>query len=984
MGENSKDNIIQGLNQEQLKAVTYKEGPLLIIAGAGTGKTTVITKRLAWLILKGLVKTNQVLALTFTEKAAQEMEERVDRLLPYGYVDLWISTFHSFCERILQQHALDIGLPINFKLLDETQQSFLVQENLDKFDLDYYKPLGNPTKFVRSLVKHFSRAKDELITPEEYLEYAENLKQDKDTTMSGESLDQETARIKEVANAYCTYQQLLLDNNALDFGDLINYTLKLFEKRPQILEKYQEQFKYILVDEFQDTNWAQYQLLRMLAQPKNNITVVFDDDQAIYLFRGASYNNVLQFKKDYSKSKQIVLINNYRSQQQILDLSYNFIQQNNPARLEAQEKEVVKKLIAMKKGQPETAHLHFKTQEDEARGVIKKIMELKKQDQESTWNDFAILARANSQAEIFVQALNFAGIPHQFLARRGLFSKPLILDILSYLKLLDNYHEGSAVYRVLSSPVFKDKISNEDLVRLTSYANKKSLSLYEAVKQATTIPQLSSKTIQALEEFLAQVDKHTILAKTKSVSRVIYAFLEDSGYLQILTNQEKQERQQNENIFWLNQFFKKVESFESVNFDASLPNFIKMIDLMISTGDTGSMKAEIEEGPEAVKVSTIHSAKGLEFKYVFVVNLVDRRFPTIERRDPIEIPEKLIKEIIPQGDIHLQEERRLFYVALTRAKQGLYLTSAEDYGGKTSKKLSRFLYELGLIDEDKKKKTLMASSILEKNKEISEEKGDFNFVLPSKFSFSQFTAFNVCPLQYKFAFVLKVPRRGKAVFSFGKTMHQTLYQFCLDWQKNQQAKQKDLFGKPKEVKGLNFDDLIKIYEQAWIDDWYKNKEQKKEYWEKGKKALKIFYQDFIKNPPKIKYLEKEFNFKIGQDTIKGVIDRVDEQEGGYHLIDYKTGQKKKLSKDNKQQLLLYQMAMESLPQVFTKPVNNLTFYYLESGEQVSFLGESKDLKDLKKDIVETIAKIEKKEFPPQPGYMCQHCDYFPICPYRQE
>jgi len=293
------NKILKGLNSEQKKAVVHGQGPLLIIAGAGTGKTTVITKRVAWLILNNLVKTDQILALTFTDKAAQEMEERIDRLLPYGYVDLWISTFHSFCERILQQHALDIGLPLNFKLLNQAQQSFLVQDNFDKFDLDYYRPLGNPTKFIQSLVKHFSRAKDELISPEEYLDYVENLKLDKDTSMSGEMLDQETNRLKEIANAYHTYQQLLLENNALDFGDLINYTLKLFEKRPQILKKYQKQFKYILVDEFQDTNWAQYKLLQMLAQPKNNMTAVSDDDQCL------PGNTLVQTKRGTQRIDQI-------------------------------------------------------------------------------------------------------------------------------------------------------------------------------------------------------------------------------------------------------------------------------------------------------------------------------------------------------------------------------------------------------------------------------------------------------------------------------------------------------------------------------------------------------------------------------------------------------------------------------------------------------------------------------------------------------
>jgi len=981
------DKILKGLNSEQKRAVIYGDGPLLIIAGAGTGKTAVITRRIAWLVLNGLAKTDEILALTFTEKAAQEMEERVDRLLPYGYVDLWISTFHSFCERILQEYALDIGLPLNFKLLNESQQCFLVQENFNRFSLDYYRPLGNPTKFIQSLVKHFSRAKDESISPEEYLAYIENLKMDKDTMMSGEQLDQETSRLKEVAEAYHLYQQLLLENNALDFGDLINYSLKLFTCRPQILEKYRRQFKYILVDEFQDTNWAQYKLLQLLAAPKNNLSVVSDDDQAIYRWRGASYNNVLQFKNDYPRSERAVLTENYRSCQNILDLAYNFIQLNNPERLEAKEKEVVKKLKAKDKEKGKIAYFRFRSQEDEAGAVAREIVKLKKKDAGASWNDFAVLARANNQAEIFAQALDSIGIPHQFLGRSGLFSKPIVLDILSYLRLLDNYHESPAVYRILNSPIFYGKVSGDDLVNLTNFAYKKSWSLYEAMQKSNLVPKISSKTTEYLNVLLSLIQKHAELARTESVGKVIFSFLEDSNYLKILSQEEEKDAPKTrENIFWLNQFFKKVENFETVNFDKSIGNFTRMIDLMIASGDTGSLEAEMEGGPESVKVSTIHGVKGLEFKYVFIVNLVDKRFPSIERRETIELPKGLLKEIIPVGDVHLQEERRLFYVALTRAKKELYLTSAEDCGGKTAKKPSRFLYELGLADKESKKESRPAA-IFNKNETLKKEKSRSSSILPIRFSFSQLAAFNACPLQYKFAFVLNIPRRGRYALSFGKSLHQALYQFCQFWREGERIGQKNLFGKRDEKKeGLDFDDLVKIYEQSWIDEWYKDKEHQKKYKEKGRLALKAFYDDLEKNRPKIKYLEKEFNFKLAGNIIKGYIDRVDENEDGYELIDYKTGEEgsKNLDLEKKRQLYIYQLAAEKLTEVFDKPVCRLTFYYLETGEKISFLGKEKDLRETEEEIVSTIEKIKKSDFLPTPSRLCQFCDFRDICQYRQK
>ncbi len=395
------------LNSAQKEAVTHNLGPAILIAGAGTGKTTVITQRIAYLIEKKHAKAEEILAVTFTEKAATEMAERVDKLLPLGYADLWISTFHGFCERVLKDYAIDIGISNDFKLLDGTASWMLVRENLDKFDLDYYAPLGSPTRFIHALLTHFSRLKDEVVYPKEYLKYAEDLHLDTDQAGDREERELEVARVREVANAYHIYQQLLLENNALDFGDLINYTLKLFQKRPQVLKKFREQFKYILVDEFQDTNWAQYELIKILAEPKNNIMVVGDDDQAIYKFRGAAVSNILNFKKEYGKKRlasakasasaplalrEIFLTDNYRSGQKILDTAYNFIQQNDPDRLEYQYRPqgdrpvggkklktpLNKKLKSHNQSKGTIDVLSFEDKNAEIDGVLNKIIEAKK------------------------------------------------------------------------------------------------------------------------------------------------------------------------------------------------------------------------------------------------------------------------------------------------------------------------------------------------------------------------------------------------------------------------------------------------------------------------------------------------------------------------------------------------------------------------------------------------------------------------------
>jgi DNA helicase-2/ATP-dependent DNA helicase PcrA len=992
-------------NTAQKKAITFGNGPLLIVAGAGTGKTMVITERIAHLILDKNVKTDAILALTFTDKAAGEMQERVDKLLPLGYVDLWISTFHSFCQKILEQHALDIGLSNDFKLLNQTSAWLLVRQNLDKFDLDYYKPLGNPTKFIHALLTHFSRCKDEEIYPEDYLAYAEKLELDLDTKQGDEGLVDEVRRLKEIANAYHVYQQLLLDNNAFDFGDLINYTLRLFKQRKNILQKYQKQFEYILVDEFQDTNFAQYNLVKLLAGDKANLTVVADDDQSIYKFRGASVSNILQFKKDYPKAQNIVLTENYRSCQNILDLSYNFIQLNNPNRLEAQKGSKIKKqLQASTKCKAQIEHLHFKTLDNEVRGVISKIVELKKKDKEATWADFAILVRANDSATSFINFLRKTNLPYQFVALRGLYNKPIILDILNYFKLLDDYHESPAVFRILRSPIVN--LSDEEIAKITYFASKKTMSLYEALKSAAAIAGLSAEAISQINHLLSLLQKHSALTREKTAGEILLTFMTDSKYLEKLVQADEAIAKQNAE--YLNQLLDRIKDFEEAASDPSLQNFLAELDLELESGESGPLKFDIELGPEVIKIMTVHSAKGLEFKYVFIPNLVDQRFPTNKRGEPIEIPEPLVKDILPEGDFHLQEERRLFYVAMTRAKQGLFLTSADDYGGARAKKISQFLAELAQTNKsfklDNKVKKLEGLKV--ESFEAEEKRGKLPYVLPSQFSYSQIAAFTNCPYQYKLAHIFKIPVKGKGVFSYGKSMHNTLQQFfvlALSRVKNEQV---DLFGVKQPGKNqkkigelVSFEEFKKIFEQSWLDEWFESKENSANYRKRGLDFIKLFYEENQDKELTTLALEKGFNFKMGPSSLKlrranadeyysfrGFIDRIDIlSDKTAELIDYKTGKpKEKLTFEEKEQLLLYQYAGQKIPDITANhPISKLTFYYLDNNTQLSFLGNEKDLSKLEERFMTTIDEIRASKFEADPEvHKCSSCDFRNICEFR--
>ncbi len=961
------------LNNQQKEAVKHETGPLLIIAGAGTGKTTVITQRVAYLIEQKRAKPEEILALTFTDKSATEMEERIDRLVEIGYIDFWVSTFHAFCERILRTEGLHIGLSTDFKLQDQTASWILVRENLDKFNLDYYKPLSRPTQFIHSLLKHFSSCKDQRIYPQDYLKYTEKLK----TNLIDLPEDVEQERLKEVADSYHTYQKLLLDNNLLDFGDVINYCLLLFEKRPKILEKYRKQFKYILVDEFQDTNWAQYQLVKILASPNNNLTVCCDDFQAIYKFRGASFTNIIEFKKDFPRVKEVSLVKNYRSTQNILDLSYRFIKDNEPTRFKYFPN-VEKQLVATTTDIGIIEHLHCKSLGQEARAVAEKIIELKNSDKEARLSDFAILARANNSAMPFLRALEAASIPYQFLAAKGLYQKPIVLDIISYFKLLDNYHESSALYRVLNLPFLQ--IETEDIMKIARYAGQKTKSIFEALEELPLIQGISELANRHINTLLNLIRKHSQMVKERKVSEILAAFLKDSGYLKHI-NQEKGLAEINA----LNKFYRKIKDFEDESLEPNLFNFMQRLNLELESGERGGLGFDFVEDSDSVNVMTCHGAKGLEFKYVFLVSMVDQRFPTRQRGESIEIPEPLVKEIKPEGDAHLQEERRLCYVAMTRTRRGLFFTSAEDYGGKTKKKLSRFLIEMGFTVSAPSTPTKLATQESRPALALGRGRASTGSILPKEFSYSQLRTYQDCPLKYKYSRVLGRVMGGKAEFSFGNTIHNTLRDFVWQTAEGSNTSQQELFGKPKKQGGLTFSDLLEVYEQKWIDSWYESKNQKEEYRKKGKQLLKDFYQKFTEQKSEIAIvdgspaLELAFNIKIGAFPITGKIDRVDQLSDGVKLIDYKTGKpKEKLSKDDKQQLALYQIAAEKQ---YGLQVKELTYYYLDNGAELSFISSGKDKQGLQEKVVTQITEMKKSDFPPEPGFRCRFCDFKQICQF---
>ncbi|HBU06504.1 MAG TPA: hypothetical protein DEB09_00295 [Candidatus Magasanikbacteria bacterium] len=1003
------------LNNQQKQAIEYTTGPLLIVAGAGTGKTTVITQKIAYLVDQKLAKPENILALTFTEKAAGEMVERVDEILDIGYTDLQISTFHAFCQKILEEYGLEIGLPSRFKLLTDTDAWLLVKKHLYDFNLDYYRPLGSPMSMIHSLLNHFSKAKDELVSTTEYLEYVENVKMDKD-----EVNIQDKNRQTELANAYHTYNQLLLDNGYLDFGDLIFYTVKLLKDRPNILKTLQDRFTYILVDEFQDVNWAQYQLIKLLANPEERsdegscgssdkqrdssalpqncqLTVVGDDDQSIYSFRGSNVSVIMHFKEDFKNAKEIVLNENYRSGQEILDLSYKSIQNNNPDRLEVKLK-IDKKLIAKNTIKTEIEHIHCQTLDDEVQEVIKKISEIKLQSVKSiSWDDFAILVRANSHVEPFIHALEQTNIPYEYLASSGLYRQAIVLNCLAFFQLLTHVYDDRAMYRLLRMPAWA--MDENDMQKITARAKQKSISYYEILKRGVEFD-ISASGQKIASKILETIHSGMKQARYERPTAVLYNFLENSGYLTYLTHGETNgDREIIRQINYLRQLFDLIKTFEQITPDCKVLEFVEHFNNIIESGDGGKIY-QPEDTPDSVNIITVHGAKGLEYKYVFVVNLVEERFPTRKKGGNLELPDELVKDNLPSDDFHYSEERRLFYVACTRAKEKLFLTSAEDYGGTRKKKISRFLAELsdalplsgGVGGGLDKKQILDLKMTSPKLPLVGEE---LIYETPNKFSFSQISSYERCPYQYKLAHVLKIPMKGSASFSFGNTIHNTLQDFYNKIQELNSVKQASLFGLPVETKKSDTGEIIvpsekellEMYEKNWASDWYNSREQREKYYAKGKEILKIFYSSEDGKWTVPVSLEGWFKVKVGNYIVHGRIDRIDKvADGSLEIIDYKTGKSKEtLTTEDKQQLLIYQIATQTLPEYRNiGPVGQLTFYYVNDNIKTSFIGEAKDLEKLQEKILKTITQIKSNDFTATPNkHVCQYCDFKEICEFRQ-
>ncbi|WP_123054513.1 DNA helicase PcrA [Clostridium sp. JN-1] len=631
-------NLKEFLNKEQYEAAMTIDGPLLILAGAGSGKTRVLTYRIAHMIENLNIYPSKILAITFTNKAANEMKERVRGLVGNKVDNMWISTFHSCCVRILRREIDKLGYNKNFAIYDSYDQKVLIKQCMQE--------VGISEKNItdKEIISKISEQKDNLVQPEQYKKENEN-----------------NFRVNKIADVYLLYQKKLKNNNALDFDDLIYKTVELFKKNPDVLKFYQRKFQYIMVDEYQDTNRCQYELLKLLAFEHKNICAVGDDDQCIYQWRGADIKNILDFEKDYPSSKVVKLEENYRSKANILNAANDVIKNN------CQRKN---KVLRTKNESGEKIKIYRAQSDiDEAVYVGSKIKKMAEGSR--SYNDFAILYRTNAQSRIFEEVFIKSGIPYRIIGGLKFYDRKEIKDIMAYLKFINNPLDDISLRRIINVP--KRNIGDTTVKKVQDFANSMDECMYSVLLDVDEVLNLSSRSISSIKKFVSLINSFIKSKDKLPISNIIEEILETTKYIdKIKDSKDPEVLSRIEN---LNQLILAAKEFESNSEDKSLSAFLENVALVSDIDN-------FDENSDSVVMMTVHSAKGLEFPVVFMVGMENGIFPS---------------SMSLNDENEMEESRRLCYVGITRAKELLYMTSAErrrSFKNTVYNPESDFIYEI--------------------------------------------------------------------------------------------------------------------------------------------------------------------------------------------------------------------------------------------------------------------------------------------------
>jgi DNA helicase-2/ATP-dependent DNA helicase PcrA len=979
---------VEKLNSQQRVAVRHGDGPLLVVAGAGTGKTRVITERIRILLESDpALEGESILGLTFTDKAAAEMKHRVVRAAGERGKGVWLSTFHKFClDAILLPRRPEL------RSLDNEDHWILLRRNMPLLGLDRYRRLAEPGQFLGDFVQFFSRCQDELVTPDDYEHYVEGLatnheKQKKSLEEEERlKLEEIVAQQKEVARVFRTSDALVRGRNLVTFGMQMLESVHLLKQDAALRRELQARYRHILVDEFQDTNVAQLELLWLLAGKHPNIVAVGDDDQAIYRFRGASFGSFTKFIAQYTDIKPGAgakafegvlqpLTHNYRSSGRILRVAGQVIAQNERSPIFPD-----KRLTPEKPDGAKVRIAELATAEDEAQWVAS---EIERQHAEAgspatagrRWRDFAVLYRMHTHRDRLVSVLAARKIP--FVIRNlSILQNPLVRDVVAYLRLIASLADDVACTRVLSAPAWG--LEAADIVRLAERSSKsKGIALWDALVAAQNEPAFAKKKAR-IGELIAFINSLRRRVRQLPVSEL---FDELAAGLEIAVVSSEIDRK------YLDRLAKFVREWEPKSDTRRLPEFTEYLDFYDQAG--GQINLEEDTGADAVQLMTVHAAKGLEFPNVFILRLTQGGFPARPRARVLEFPPELMKEERPKGDFHIQEERRLCYVALTRAKDELTLTTVVNKRSKPSVFLDDILMDAKFArahverlapkvqprpEAPPREEAALFASARENARvysRIAEWAAEYRPPLsePLQLSASAIEAYEMCPQKYLFSNVWGIRGGPHAATSFGSVMHTTIKHFI---------------GELRKKRKVPFEEVESIFAREWTSAGFEDTYQEEEYKCEGLAELRAFHAAVMAEPPEVLAQEKYFELPMEQNiVVTGRIDQVNRAGAGEEeIVDYKTGRPKPLAQAKKSlQLSLYALAAR---EVLDLNPTRLVFYNLQSNEGVATSREPKQLKEARDTVLEAAADIRAGEFPARPGFPCKTCEYEPLCPAHEQ
>ncbi len=975
------------LNPEQREAVEHGEGPLLIIAGPGSGKTRVIAERVVYLLeTAGDVAPENILALTFTDKAAGEMKRRVAEALPELPSTPHISTFHAFCYHVLRERHFER------RLLDKVDVWIFLRRRMAELGLEFYQKLVEPGAFLHDLNEFFSRCQDELIEPDDFEAYvaraeAEFLGRAPRLDPAERKLEEEEVeKKKELARVFRRSRQLIEDAGCSSLGSLISETVRLWEREPEVLERYGTRFRYVLVDEFQDTNYGQVELLRRLVAPPYNITAVGDDDQAIYRFRGASHGAFEMFDAVFPGHATVFLDRNYRSTKRILRAADVVIQRND----------------RYEKKKP------LKTQNAEGGRVL--LLESPDYLSEATWiaqqverlsgqgtplGAISVLYRAHSYRDLLVNEFRRRRIPF---AIRGLsvLSTVILRDLIAYLNLIHSLHHNISLTRVLLAPRwrFPEELALE-VRRRAAQARTSLWDALEAMAQALFKHEVESTGWPDLKQLLRELGR---LADRLPMTALLDALVERLGLTFLPDDPDR---------VYLAAFRDFLAAWEEKSETRKPREFMEYFQYFLDAG--GKIEApEPAEPSNAVQMMTVHAAKGLEFPVVFILSVAPRRFPHSEQKPVIQFPDALRKGPQPPSNIHQQEERRLFYVAMTRAEQRLYVSGVTKPGKKPSAFVDDLLSDPVVAGRDIERIQVPEATAEEAapRRLALSEPGMRGEAQPGLFSEAAAPASSVypelnawasrppdiapdeklglsataietyrdCPLKFKFSHYLKIPTGPQPALTFGNIMHQAV-RYYVEVRKQRNAPP-------------SFEEIEAFYRRAWKDVGFEDAYQEQAYKNAGLEQLREFVEGQKASAISAQKVrtEESFRLDLGDVVLEGRIDQIQplgpRDDHAVELIDYKTGRpRSQKDADTSLQLAIYALAARE--QLRLKPAR-LTFYNLTNNQPVSSVRTARDLDEAVAEVRAVAEQIRQLIFPPTPGFACRFCDYVPVCPAHEE